>query len=338
MNKATATRRAQEVLTAAMAGGPIPAPGGGEVRDDAPARLTLRAAFDQYLAHLKARGLRSIANRRSHAAAWCASLGQGTAPEKITITALDAFEAEPGRAPATINRHLATLKHAASWWEERGIISIETAARIRKRKLLPEPQERIRHVRADEQRRLLDAIDRLDPELRVLVVLAMLTGARRSELTKLRRADVDLARGAITIEHTKTGTPRTVPMHPDVRSIVASLLAQEGEPTAFLIPLTLGPGRGRSEAARRAERATRAFREVADAAQIDDLRLHDLRHTFATRTREAGIGLDVIQRLLGHTTIATTRRYAHLADDHMRDAVNALASIAPALPPHDAKV
>lgn len=318
-------RRAQEVLSDALAGGPIRAAKGAQAPADAPAAVTLRRAFDQYLDALQARGLRSIANRRSHAAAWCETIGEGTAPDKITIAHLDRFAAEQGRAPATVNRHLATIKHAARWWEERGLVSIATAATIRKVKLLPEPQERIRHLSSDEQRALLAAVDRLDPDLRVLVTVAMLTGMRRTEITSLRRSAVDLERGRIVVEHTKTGRPRSIPLHPEVTSIVAPLLESAGDPGDFLIPIALGAGRGRSVAVRRAERATRAFGDVVQAAGIRDLRLHDLRHTFATRIREKGIGLDVIQRLLGHTTIATTRRYAHLDDAHMRDAVAVLA-------------
>jgi integrase len=68
-------------------------------------------------------------------------------------------------------------------------------------------------------------------------------------------------------------------------------------------------------------RATVIFRETVRALGITNLRFHDLRHDFATRVRRKGVGLDAIAKLLGHTTLAMTQRYAHLGMDTLRDAV-----------------
>lgn len=312
-SSAAAKRRAQLILNEALAGTLTTA----RATDTA----TLAPAFNEYLASLEARGLRSMSNRRSHAKLWCGLLGDDRALDKIAPKDLERFVARESatKAPATINRALATLKAFARWARGQGKMSPAVAADIRAHRLLREPPGRVRHLEEREEKALLDALAALDAELRTIVVVAILSGMRRSEITSLRRAQVDLRHREISLTRTKSNRSRKVPISDDLARILEPLVEDPSDGHVFHI--TLGPGRGRGIEARRAERATRGFKAVVDATGITDLRLHDMRHDFATRVRRSGAGLDVIQKLLGHSTIAMASRYAHVGDRLLHDAV-----------------
>ncbi|MCE7872064.1 site-specific integrase [bacterium CPR1] len=74
----------------------------------------------------------------------------------------------------------------------------------------------------------------------------------------------------------------------------------------------------------------RVWRPALKRAKIKNLRIHDLRHTFCSRLVEKGAGLRTVQLLAGHKSFTTTERYAHLAPDHLRDAVETLVTASPA--------
>ncbi len=71
----------------------------------------------------------------------------------------------------------------------------------------------------------------------------------------------------------------------------------------------------------------RPWARIRSHAKLDDVRLHDLRHTFASVGAGSGLGLPVIGKLLGHASVATTQRYAHLADDPLRRGANVISAL-----------
>ena len=139
--------------------------------------------------------------------------------------------------------------------------------------------------------------------------LLMLTGCRKSEILTLRWQDVDLVAGELTLADAKTG-PRAVPLAPSAVGLLAGLAREPGSP--WVIP-------GHKPGAHMCD-IDSAWRTVRARAKLDDVRLHDLRHSYASRALALGEPLPMIGKLLGHSQIETTARYAHLARDSVHEA------------------
>ena len=139
--------------------------------------------------------------------------------------------------------------------------------------------------------------------------LLVLTGCRRNEILCLRWDDLNFDTGQMRLPDTKTGT-RMAPLTPAVARVLNGLSRTPGNPWVF-------PGRKKGT---RRVNLNDSWDRVRKHAQLDDVRLHDLRHTFASRALALGEGLPMIGDLLGHRMVTTTARYAHLARDSVREA------------------
>jgi integrase len=148
-----------------------------------------------------------------------------------------------------------------------------------------------------------------DPAVVLAVRLLLLTGARRDEVLTLRWEDVDLATGTLNLPDSKTGE-KTIPLGPAAVELLAAAPRQEGNP--YVIPGHRPEGRFVG--------LQRPWARIRERAGLGDLRLHDLRHSFASVGVAANLGLPVLGAILGHSHPATTARYAHLADDPRRAA------------------
>ena len=189
------------------------------------------------------------------------------------------------------------------------------------RKYRERPRERF--LSEEEFRRLgrvLDEVEaeagegrrgRLGASVAASLRLLMLTGCRRNEILTLRWEEVDLEAGELRLRDSKTG-PRVVPLPTAAVSVLAALPRVPGNP--WVIP-GAKPGGHLSN-------LNDHWLRIRARAGLDDVRIHDLRHSFASRALALGESLPTIGRLLGHGQVATTARYAHLA----RDAVKASAS------------
>lgn len=142
----------------------------------------------------------------------------------------------------------------------------------------------------------------------------LLTGWREREALNLKWAEIDLARGIATLPDTKTGKSVRVIGAP-ARLLLSELPRIEGSLYVF-------PGRVKD---RPLIEINRVWYAVRHAAKLDDVRLHDLRHSFASVSASAGGSLLVIGKLLGHRETATTAKYAHLFDDPVKAAADATA-------------
>ena len=142
--------------------------------------------------------------------------------------------------------------------------------------------------------------------LRVL----MLTGCRLGEILTLRWDDVDRKAGELRLRDAKTGA-RMVPLTPDAIATLAEIVRVPGSPWVFA---------GRTPDRHLSQLTTYWFR-VRQRAGVGDVRIHDLRHSFASRAIALGESLAMIGRLLGHTDIGSTARYTHLARDAEKIAV-----------------
>ena len=164
--------------------------------------------------------------------------------------------------------------------------------------------------------RVLDEMENSRKSAKTVAIrLLALTGCRKSEILTLRWENVVLQEGELRLADTKTGA-RVVSLPPQAVALLAALPREEGNPWVF-------PGRKPGAPIRDIQSTWAAIRSRAG---LDDVRLHDLRHSFASRALALGESLPMIGRLLGHSRIETTARYAHLARDTAHEAAERVAT------------
>ena len=173
--------------------------------------------------------------------------------------------------------------------------------------------KRERFLTEGEFRRLGEVLGEMEAEGRLpahpaaAIRLLMLTGCRRNEIVELQWKDVDLGAGELRLRDSKSGA-RLVPLSPPAARVLAELPRVEDNP--WVIP---GTKRGRHLAD-----LNHYWERVRERAELPEVRLHDLRHSFASRALALGESLSMIGKLLGHNKIDTTSRYAHLARDSIK--------------------
>ncbi len=146
--------------------------------------------------------------------------------------------------------------------------------------------------------------------------LLIFTGCRLGEALTLPWEDVHLEDGYLYLKDSKVGV-RTIALNDKAKQIFNSLPKQEGNPYVFCGNI---PGKPLVN-------INGTWRKVRILAGIPDVRLHDLRHSFASFALKKGVDLYTVSKLLGHKNIATTTRYAHLELEHLKDATNKVAQV-----------
>ncbi|MFK7794607.1 MAG: tyrosine-type recombinase/integrase [Gammaproteobacteria bacterium] len=211
------------------------------------------------------------------------------------------------RSPSTANRYLAALSHcftvAVNEWEW---LDDSPMRKVRKCK---EPRGRVRFLSDDERKRLLLACQEVENgSLYPIVVLALSTGARQSEILTLKWKQVNLKRGQITLFDTKNDEIRSIPLVGHAHEIIQRLSQIRRIDSDLLFP---GKRNKKSPTTIRA-----AWEKALEIAEIEDFRFHDLRHSAASYLAMSGGTLAEIADILGHKTLQMVKRYAHLSDSH----------------------
>lgn len=211
------------------------------------------------------------------------------------------FDAHSRTAPGNANHALDLLRLIMNFAIARGYIDANPAAGIVRNR-----RPRLtRFLSREEVARLHAALDRQtrkdDRDQADIVRLLLLTGCRKSEIVRLRWSEV--RDDAIALEDGKTG-PRTVPLNSGARRILDG--RKPGE-SPFVFPSPRDPSRPVST-------ELRLWNRVRCEAGIEDVRIHDLRHTHASHAVMNGVPVPVVSRLLGHSNVRMTLRYAHLGD------------------------
>jgi integrase len=171
---------------------------------------------------------------------------------------------------------------------------------------------RRRYLTADELARLLQALaDQADRQTADIIRMLLLTGARKGEVLAMRWADLDLVNGIWSkpASSTKQKEDHTVPLSAPARQLL-STIDRSGD---YVFP---GPG-----ATGHVVEIKKTWASLCRNAGISGLRIHDLRHSFASQLASSGASLPLIGALLGHSNPLTTARYAHLFQDPQRAAV-----------------
>ena len=234
--------------------------------------------------------------------------------DRITRKAIeDWFVAYSASAPGGANHALQLLRQSLNFAVERGLIPTNPARSVR-----PNRRPRLtRFLSRDEIARLNAALDQhangRGSVQADIIRLLLLTGCRKSEIVRLKRREVDGNR--LRLEDSKTG-PRIVYLSPEAREIIERRMTATGE---YLFPSPLTPERPVSE------KLSLWYRIRRDIG-IEDVRLHDLRHSYASQCVIAGVPLPVVSKLLGHSQCAMTLRYAHAADRDVKAAAERIGA------------
>lgn len=213
--------------------------------------------------------------------------------------------------PATVNRMLNAGSGLFSWAIKRRIAPKGWVHPCRGIERRPEDNERTRFLSDAERTRLLEACRASEyGKLYLLVLMAVTTGARRSELLGLRWADIDLKHGTAALDETKNGKPRLLPLTP---AVVEELTRFKAGSTSLIF--------GRPNDPTTAFSIDGPFRRALVVARVRDFTFHCLRHSCASTLAMSGASLVEVADLLGHKTLTTTKRYSHLSTGHKQGLV-----------------
>jgi len=265
---------------------------------------------------------------------------------EITPWVIEKWRAEQkkaGKADATVNRCLMSLKAALSQAVKWGLLDTNPLASVKPVKT--DTKGRVRYLSADEEKRLVDALEAREHKLRVerasanqwrrergyrelpdlwgatyadhlkpMTMVARHTGMRRGEIFNLKWQDVNLHTKLLTVRGNtaKSGQSRYIPMNSEVQSVLKAWRGQQPDTSGLVFP-----GKG----GRPFDNIQSSWEAVRVAAKLEDLRWHDLRHDFASRLVASGVDLNTVRELLGHADLKMTLRYAHLAPEHLESAV-----------------
>lgn len=289
-----------------------------------PESLTVGELIDRYMAQYAGQDT----TRGQRLGAWLAMVGDFTL-EQIDSDLMHAGRAELATTPAlvymgldhagnkifkakargkakstaTLNRYMVAIAAVFTWAIEQRLTPKGWVHPCRGIKRLGESDGRVRFLDADERTRLFTTCrESLYPRLYALVLMAMLTGARKGELLALRWRDLDLAGGLASLGKTKNGDRRTLVLLPQ---LVDALRRFSQDPDRFVF----GSVRSRFQ---KPGSIDSAWRDAVARAKVRDFRFHDLRHCCASYLAQAGTPLNVIAEVLGHRKLDMTRRYSHL--------------------------
>ena len=223
---------------------------------------------------------------------------------------------------ATTNREVACLRKILSHALDAGKIEKNPLLRFH---MMPESPGRIPVLEPADEDRLLKA---LLPWMRPLVRLAVATGARQGELLGLLWRDLDLQAGMLTITDSKSGDSRRIPIHP---ALLPELNARKGDADKPVIVLPDGTSPARYS-------VTSAFKDACRAIGRAELRFHDLRHVAGSRLLATGASLPEVAAMLGHKTLAMSKRYSHVSPVRLAGLMAAMPVAASVVDPDENRI
>jgi len=281
---------------------------------------TLAQMIDRYIREELPKKAKNI-NQKPQLLWWKSELGEYTladiTPDKIAECRdkllTGKTDSEYIFAPATVVRYMAALSHAFTiaikewqWLDD------SPMRKVRKPSL---PRGRIRFLDDDERSELLKAcLASKNEYLYLVVVLALSTGMRKSEILNLSWKNVDINRQRITIHDTKNKERKVVPLSNHALELMKRHVHRID--TDLLFP-------SRIDKHKPIDLRT-PWETVLKKADIKDFRFHDLRHSAASYLAMNGASLAEIAEVLGHKTLQMVSRYAHLSESHTKDVVSAM--------------
>lgn len=287
---------------------------------------TLNAFFDDHylpFARLKKKSHRADAlNWGKHFSDTLGRLPLDALDTKSTDDWLRA-QLRKGLKPSTVNKHVFLYNRVLTLARHWGMLEPrKTFGQKMGRVPVGDAPQRL--LEPAEIRRLLSCIDAgRHPWLPWIARLLLLTGARKGEVLGARWRDIDRRRGILTVPVSKTGRARRIVLGEASLALLDAIAARAealGQGTDPRDALFLNPDTGLPYTC-----IHRAFDRARQRARLPGVRIHDLRHTFASLLVNGGVSLYEVQVLLGHGSVQMTQRYAHLRDTNLRDRVALVA-------------
>jgi integrase len=261
--------------------------------------LTVSQLVRAYLESPEAKALTDYDGRELQLAWWVNEHGKAKVMQ-LSVVALRGARDQlirEGKAPATVNRYMAAMRSAWNWG--RAAAHIPTDHAWPPRLMLREDNKRERFLTEDEMQRLLQAARNQGLEIFAAVTTALATGMRQANLLGLRWGDVDLERQQVLLHQTKQKRKQGIHLLASAAKALAAIQPADPAPDDLVFGMTVGQLRS-------------AWDRLRDEVGIRDVRWHDLRHTCASLLAQAGASLLEIGTVLGHSSPATSARYAHL--------------------------
>lgn len=219
-----------------------------------------------------------------------------------------------GFAPGTCNRPVIFMRYIFNLAADWGIPKLERNPA--KKVALFEEVKRERYLSAEEMRALMAALREDENQLAAMAIeLLLLTGGRRNEITQARWEYVNFDQKTLLVPLSKSGKPRLISLSQAAVNLIARLESRGKSDWLFPSPRTGQPGPA----------LYYPWDRVRKRAGLENVRLHDLRHSYASNLVNGGVSLYVVQQLLGHTSPTTTQRYAHLQQDTLGKAAEVAA-------------
>ncbi len=277
--------------------------------------ITWDAFFEQYyLPHAKSHK-RSWKNDSDMHRLRISPLFGKTALKKLQRHSIQVFHndlKESGLAAATADHYAKLMRQALNYAVEWDLLEKNPIAKFR---LFNEDNQVERYLDDDELQRLLSVLQKDKNRTVAGVILLLLsTGVRRDEALNAKWADIDLANRILVIQATssKSKRKRSLPLNDVALDVLENLSTKGKSPYLFT----------NSRTAERLKCISKPFRRILKSADLEDLRCHDLRHSFASFAINSGRSLYEVQQLLGHSDPKVTQRYAHLSSETLQDAAS----------------
>ena len=269
-------------------------------------KITLKELLNLYLKEYAKPNKRSYKSNLSNAKNLLTYFGENKLAAEITPLDVERFKAYRKQKvkPATVNRDIAFLKHVYTKGIEWGKVFENPAKKV---KLFKEDNRRLRFLSHEEIKRLLACAN---GQFKVILITALHTGMRLSEILNLKWKDIDFETGYITILNSKNGEKKDIPLSPTLTQTLKNAIRYVRSEHVFC-----------NKKGEPVKDIRKSFATALSNANITDFRFHDLRHTFASHLVMQGTDLKTIQELLGHKTFEMTLRYSHLSPDHKRKAI-----------------
>ena len=301
-----ARAKAAEV-NGAIAGGANPA----EARRTIRAEPTFSEVFERFLKEKRNRAGKPMSDRNAteYRRVVATHLG-GIAGRKLSEVTAQRVKATAGKvkSPSQANKTKAIISAVFNWARDEGITDQPNPAQAIKSKAIP---SRERFLLPSEFPRFMAAVEA--SPLRDFFLMALFTGARRSNLQEMRWQDVSLSESTWTIPKTKNGDPQTIALPPEAVEILQSRKA-----AAIVGAVYVFPGTGKTG---HLVEPKKAWDQILEAAELENLRIHDLRRTLGSWQARQGASLTVIGKSLGHRSQQATAIYSRLDLDPVRASV-----------------
>jgi integrase len=235
---------------------------------------------------------------------------------------VDLFSEHRGtHKPGSTNRIIILCRYifnCAIRWETDGVTRNPTAGIP----LYQENNKRERYLTEAEAQALFDALQESDnPSLQYIIAMLLLTGGRKREVLDCKWSDFDLENRIWTVEFNKTGKPRYIPISDGLMTLLQQIPRYNGCDWVFPNPRMMKPF----------VNIFSSWDTARKRAGLPEVRIHDLRHSFASFLINSGRSLYEVQKILGHTQVKTTQRYAHLSQDSLIAAANTVTAQIPML-------